>query len=59
MANDGTMLYLMTTKPTLAGSLLVVIGVNLAVAALRATRYGFGCTGRSAKPVSATSVPNM
>ena len=53
------MLYLMTMKPTLAASLLVVIGVNLAVAALRATCYGFGRTGRSAKPVSATSVPNM
>jgi uncharacterized membrane protein len=40
MANDAAMLYLMTMKPELAGSLLTVVAANLAVAAARASRHG-------------------
>jgi uncharacterized membrane protein len=54
MANDGAMLYLMTMKPALAGSLLVVIGVNLAVAAVRAGRHGYRYRPHGAKPLSAS-----
>jgi hypothetical protein len=49
MASDAAMLYLMTVKPGLAGSLLVVALVNLVVAAI-----GVGSRIRHAR--SATDV---
>lgn len=52
MANDAAMLYLMTMKPELAGSLLAVIAANATVAAARASRYGLRHTSRRTKPVS-------
>jgi hypothetical protein len=42
MANDAAMLYLMTMKPDLAGSLVVIVVANATVAAARATLQGFG-----------------
>jgi hypothetical protein len=41
LANDAAMLYLMTMKPGLADSLLVVAGTNLLVAVVRVLGSGF------------------
>ena len=54
MANDGAMLYLMTMKPALAESLLLVLAVNLVVAAVRASRRGYRYRPRGAKPMPAS-----
>jgi hypothetical protein len=45
MANDGAVLYLMVMQPGLAGSLLIVTGANLGVAAVRAMTVGYGFRG--------------
>jgi hypothetical protein len=42
MANDAAVLYLMVMQPELAGSLVVVAGANLGVAAVRAMTVGYG-----------------
>jgi hypothetical protein len=46
MANDAAMLYLMTMKPELSGSLLVVAATNFSVAAARVVSHGL----RGARP---------
>jgi hypothetical protein len=45
LANDAAMLYLMTMKPGLADSLLVVAAANVVVAGVRAVGPGFRRTG--------------
>ena len=54
MANDAAMLYLMTMKPGLAGSVLAIIGFNVVVAAVRASRHGLRYRGRRVTAVSAS-----
>jgi hypothetical protein len=49
-ANDAAMLYVMTMKPGLAGSLLVVAATILFVAAARATGYAFRAPVMSQNP---------
>jgi uncharacterized membrane protein len=53
LANDAAMLYLMVMQPGLAGSLLVVLVANLAVAAARGVGPGFRHAPSGAGPVSA------
>jgi uncharacterized membrane protein len=41
LANDAAVLYLMTMKPGVGDSLVLVVGANLALIAVRAARRGF------------------
>jgi hypothetical protein len=52
MANDAATLYLMVMRPGLAGSLLIVIGANLGVAAVRAIIVGYGFRGATGAEVA-------
>jgi uncharacterized membrane protein len=54
LANDAAMLYLMVMQPGLAGSLLVLLAANLAVAAARGLGPGFRHAPAGAGPVATT-----
>ena len=61
MANDLAMLYVMTMKPDLAGSLLAVAGTILAIGAVRViTRglHGFIVSRHSVALSAAASLPD-
>lgn len=47
MANDAAVLCAMVVQPGLAGSLLIVTGANLGVAAVRTMTVGYGFRGPS------------
>jgi hypothetical protein len=53
MANDAVALYLMSMKPALAESLLIVVAVNILVAATRAIRHGFRRGARASSMATA------
>lgn len=58
LANDAAMLYVMTLKPGLAGSLLVVAGTILVVVVARAIRHGWRAPVMSQSPHAARDLPS-